>query len=154
LRTLAEIIEIIKTIIKVANDADVAMMLNIKPKTLATAKLRNSIPFEELTTFCNANDISLNWLLTDEGPMMRKYSLYSPECVVDIAEIPKENIKEWIDDFWEKANDNQRGWLITQFDLYFPQYREWLIKKEADEKNKKSIGRLAEPQASYTVSKK
>ncbi len=71
MRTMAEIIGIIKSLKNVVNDSDVANLLGTKPKTLATAKTRNSIPFEELTTFCNKEGISLNWLLTDEGPMER-----------------------------------------------------------------------------------
>lgn len=75
MRTMAEIIEAIKSLKNLPNDADVAILLGMKPKTMATAKARNSIPFEELTTFCNNEGISLNWLLTRMGePSIKKVS--------------------------------------------------------------------------------
>lgn len=68
MRTLAEIISVIKKIKHLNNDAEVAIALGIKPKTLATAKTRNSIPFEELAAFCNKGGTSLDWLLTGKYP--------------------------------------------------------------------------------------
>lgn len=70
MRTLAEIIEIIKSHKNFKEDAEVARLLNIKPKTFAAAKSRNSIPFEELITFCNQEGIDFSWLLT--GQVIKK----------------------------------------------------------------------------------
>lgn len=67
MRTISEIIEVIKEKKGLSKDADVANLLNINPKTFATAKSRNSIPFEELTSLCNKEGWSLNFLLTGEG---------------------------------------------------------------------------------------
>lgn len=68
MRTLAEIIEIIKGYKDFKEDAEVARFLNIKPKTLAASKSRNSIPYGELITFCNQENISINWLLAGVEP--------------------------------------------------------------------------------------
>jgi phage repressor protein C with HTH and peptisase S24 domain len=63
MRTFSQIIQEIKVLKKVPDDADVARLLGLKPKTLATAKSRNSLPFEELASFCNKEDVSLDGLL-------------------------------------------------------------------------------------------
>lgn len=67
MKSLAEIIEIIKNLKKMNNDYEVANILKIRPKTLAAAKVRNSIPFVELAAFCKRENISLNWLLMGTG---------------------------------------------------------------------------------------
>jgi hypothetical protein len=67
MKTFAEIILYIKKIKGFADDAEVATLLGIKPKTLATAKGRNSIPFEALASFCSREGISFDLLLTGEG---------------------------------------------------------------------------------------
>ncbi len=68
MKTLSEVIEIIKDKKTRSTDADVADLLGIKSKTFATAKTRNSIPFEELASLCSSEGWSLNWLLMGEGP--------------------------------------------------------------------------------------
>lgn len=70
MRTLSEIIEIIKGYKDFKEDAEVARLLNIKPKTFAAAKSRNSIPHSALITFCNQENISINWLLAGVGPRL------------------------------------------------------------------------------------
>ncbi|TAN59833.1 hypothetical protein EPN18_09770 [bacterium] len=71
MKSLSEIVNIIRSIKALSSDADVANLLGIKPKTLATAKVRNSIPYEVLTSFCNSEKLSLNWLLTGDGSKYR-----------------------------------------------------------------------------------
>lgn len=66
--SLPEIIEIIKEKKELKKDKEVAKLLGIEAKQFATAKSRNSIPHEELTSFCNKEGWSLNWLLSGEGP--------------------------------------------------------------------------------------
>lgn len=69
MRSLSEIIQHIKELKKLSDDAEVAILLGIKPKTLSTAKSRNSIPFEELSAFCRKEGIPFNLLLTGEAPV-------------------------------------------------------------------------------------
>jgi hypothetical protein len=72
LRNLKEIIESIKSLKGIHTDNEVAQLLDIKGKTLATSKSRNSIPFGELFSFCGKEGISFDWLLTGQGPMTRE----------------------------------------------------------------------------------
>ncbi|MFA5352754.1 MAG: helix-turn-helix domain-containing protein [Thermodesulfovibrionales bacterium] len=67
MRSLTEIVELIKKIKNVNTDGEVARLLGLKASTLATAKGRDSIPFSDLVSFCNREKISFNWLLTGEG---------------------------------------------------------------------------------------
>lgn len=85
--SLSEIIEIIKDKKGLKKDKDVANLLKIEAKQFATAKSRNSIPHEELTSFCNKEGWSLNWLLTGQGPqyLEEKGKVVSPGD----AEVPE-----------------------------------------------------------------
>ena len=69
---------------------------------------------------------SLDWLLTGEGPIYKE----GAKRPVEIKDIPKENIKEWLDEFWGKASDKERAWLEIEFERTFPEYKEWLQKKQ------------------------
>lgn len=68
MKSFSEIIEDIKSLKNLSNDYQVAELLGIKSKSMATAKMRNSIPYEELTSFCDKEGIFLNWLLFGSGP--------------------------------------------------------------------------------------
>jgi tetrahydromethanopterin S-methyltransferase subunit B len=68
MQSFSEIVEKIKKLKALSNDYEVADIILIKPKTLAVNKTRNSIPFQEITAFCNKEHISLNWLLSGIGP--------------------------------------------------------------------------------------
>ena len=58
--SLSEIIEIIKDKKGLKKDKDVAELVDIEAKQFATAKSRNSIPHEKLTSFRNKEGWSLN----------------------------------------------------------------------------------------------
>jgi hypothetical protein len=51
--------------------------------------------------------------------------------LVDIKDIPKERIKEWIDEYWESATDDWRAWFKTDFGMRYPWFEEWLKKRQA-----------------------
>ena len=79
MNSFKEIVEIIKKEKNFKYDADVERALGI---TQIGVKLsRNTIPFDELLTFCNKVGWSLNWLLAGEGPKTRE-----PESAEGIAE--------------------------------------------------------------------
>ncbi|WP_420266023.1 helix-turn-helix domain-containing protein [Candidatus Magnetominusculus dajiuhuensis] len=71
--------------------------------------------------------INIDWLLTGKGGM------YKPgtDHPIPIEDIPKETIKEWIDEFWGNATEDEKGWLKVQFPLTFPQFKDWLLKKQS-----------------------
>jgi hypothetical protein len=60
------ILERIKSVTEAKNDSDIARLLNVPPKKLAVWKLRNTIPYDELITFCRDHDLELEWVLTGE----------------------------------------------------------------------------------------
>ncbi len=96
MRTFAEIIELIKETKNLKKDKEVAVILQIEYKRLATAKSRNSLPYEELITFCNKENISLNWLLTNQGnkkigDQSREYKATPDTELSEIVQELKEN---------------------------------------------------------------
>ena len=72
--------------------------------------------------------LDINWLLTGEGPMF-----VGGSKVADIKDIPKEQIKEFIEEFWQKANEKERIWFEVQFKRAFPEYADWLQKKQSSQ---------------------
>jgi hypothetical protein len=83
MKSFSEIIETIKSVKRFSNDYQVAESLEIKSKSMATSKMRNSIPYEELTSFCDKEGISLNWLLFGTGPPMINPSVKDKQSFVD-----------------------------------------------------------------------
>lgn len=78
--------------------------------------------------------VNLNWLLTGEGEMFIRKGGGGEK--IDIKDIPIHNIKEWLDEFWANASDDEKAWLKVEFGRAFPEYKEWLLKKElAEERN-------------------
>lgn len=69
---LYDIIARIKSEKCLKTDAGVANLLGIQRTALAERKSRNSIPYEELVTFCDRENYSLDWLFTSEGPKYRE----------------------------------------------------------------------------------
>ncbi len=51
-------------------DKDVATALGIPQATFATMKSRNSLPYEEILSFCAKYKISINWLFFDQDTQM------------------------------------------------------------------------------------
>ncbi|BCS54517.1 helix-turn-helix domain-containing protein [Geobacter sp. SVR] len=71
INTTSEIIERIKKDRGHQKDAEVARDLKAPPKKLGVWKLRNTVPLEELTTFCRQFGYNLEWVLTGEGQKRR-----------------------------------------------------------------------------------
>jgi phage repressor protein C with HTH and peptisase S24 domain len=66
--TMAEIIERIKKMKGFSTDSEVASALGLKPQTLATSKMRGSIPFDTIISFCDKENCSLDNLLRGVEP--------------------------------------------------------------------------------------
>ncbi len=67
-----EITERIKDIISgevdgKVTDSNVAKVLGFTQTGFASRKLRNSLPYEEIILFCVERNISINWLLFNQG---------------------------------------------------------------------------------------
>lgn len=63
MREIAEIISLIKEIKNLKSDTDVARVLGMKQSAFSERKKLNSIPYEHIALFCEAENISLDWLL-------------------------------------------------------------------------------------------
>ncbi len=75
---MSEIIERLKSCKGYESDADLARDLGVPPKKLGVWKLRNTVPLEELTTFCRHNNCSLEWALTGSHSAQAKTSVDDP----------------------------------------------------------------------------
>jgi len=68
-KNILEIVDRIKKLKGIKKDSQVAMALKMTSTALYNHKIRQSIPYEALSTFCEENNVSLDWLLTGEGKM-------------------------------------------------------------------------------------
>ena len=66
MRKITEIIDIIKEKKFLKSDTDVAKTLGMKQAALSNHKLRDTIPFEQLTFFCENENISFDWLVLNK----------------------------------------------------------------------------------------
>lgn len=71
----------------VDTDSALARALPVNRQTLAGWRSRRSVPYAECIKLCESNGLSLDWLLTGEGPMRRGEVLQSTQ---DAAETPRE----------------------------------------------------------------
>lgn len=67
-------------------------------------------------------NININWLLTGEGEM------YEKKTTEDVDTLTK--FIEWLNQWWENADEKHRYWLEVQIKHYFPEYAAWLEKEE------------------------
>ncbi|MDO9566941.1 MAG: helix-turn-helix transcriptional regulator [Candidatus Desulfaltia sp.] len=74
--------------------------------------------------------VNLNWLLTGEGLMYRQEKERPSNGIVNIADIPREQIKQWIDDFWNDLDKEKKVWLMVEMKRQFPEFALWLEKNE------------------------
>lgn len=68
MRDMSEITDIIKKIKNVKTDTDVGRVLNMKQAAFSERLQLNSIPFKQIALFCEAENISLDWLLLGREP--------------------------------------------------------------------------------------
>jgi len=98
------IFERIKQALGVATETAIANLLGIKQPSVAKARKRNKIPPGWITKISQEHEISADWLLFGEGPMVRADRLLS-DIVRKIDNYKLENYKkdkEWI------INSNKR----------------------------------------------
>lgn len=68
----SDYIDRIKAFKGFSSDNSVAETLNLSRSAFSERKKRGSIPYEELSIFSEQEGLSLDWLLTGEGPMKRE----------------------------------------------------------------------------------
>lgn len=71
-KNISQIVDRLKDGFNYRTDADVTQALGMTKTALYNHKARGSIPYEALSTFCEIKNISLDWVLTGEGPMRRQ----------------------------------------------------------------------------------
>lgn len=71
-KNIFEIVERIKKIKSFKTDSEVASALKMSLGALSNHKTRRSIPYDSLSTFCDKEGISLDWLLTGDGEMLKE----------------------------------------------------------------------------------
>ena len=73
-------------------------------------------------------NVNINWLLTGEGSMFRHEKEKPLNSIDNIANIPREQIKQWVDDFWKDSDEDERAWLKVEMKRKFPEFAGWLKK--------------------------
>ena len=68
IKNIFQIVERIKQSKGFKSDGEVAEALKMTKTALSNHKARRTIPYEALSTFCERENISLDWLLTGEKP--------------------------------------------------------------------------------------
>jgi transcriptional regulator with XRE-family HTH domain len=119
------------------NQSDFAKSLGLSQTFISSVETNVSrLTILHLATITNKYNVNLNWLITGEGEIFKGAA---PQQADNAEDLPKENIKKWFDEFWNSATDDRRTWLKIEFARHFPEYAEWLKKKEAAEERRKPL---------------
>ena len=94
---------------------------------------------ENLQKIATQLHVNIHWLLTGEGEMMRQTEGAPP---VNIKDIPIYNMKQWLDEFWQTATEDEKAWLKVEFGRVFPEFKEWLLKKKCADVNDPPISKI------------
>lgn len=71
--TFLDVLKRLKEITRLPSDRKIAEVLGIKPQSLAVFKKAGTVPLKHLRVFAKSQGISLDWLLTGNGPMLTTY---------------------------------------------------------------------------------
>lgn len=63
MRKIVEIINILKQKFFLKSDTQLSVLLDMKSQALNNHKLRDTIPFDQLTLFCERENLSFDWLV-------------------------------------------------------------------------------------------
>jgi transcriptional regulator with XRE-family HTH domain len=110
------------------NQKDFAKSLGLSQTFISSVETNVSrLTILHLAKITNNYNVNLNWLITGEGEIFKGAA---PRQAINPKDAPKERIKEWMDEFWGKATDDQRIWLIIEFARHFPEYADWVKQGE------------------------
>lgn len=79
MRTIYQIIDLIKELEGIDSDYALAALLKIPKQTIHAWKKRNTIPYDVLISYCRDRNYSLDWFLYDIGPMYKIVSDHTIE---------------------------------------------------------------------------
>ena len=74
-----KVIDRIGVVINAKSDSEICNLLNLKKTTLSTWRGRDSVPYALCVDLAQKKGITLDWLLTGEGPMYRDQIQSLPE---------------------------------------------------------------------------
>lgn len=106
MRSIGEILEIIKENKGLKTDADLAKLFKVKSHTVSTWRKRGTIPYESIVAMCEREEIDLTWLLLGEERAVYKgeaeacymttAGLKSRSEIVETLKVPEERFEEWL----------------------------------------------------------
>lgn len=67
----ADVISRLKLAIGTKSDSELGTALGVPPQTISSWKSRDSVPYAKCVEVAEERNISLDWLLTGDGPMRR-----------------------------------------------------------------------------------
>lgn len=73
-KSLDAVLERLMTVFAVESDSELARKLDVNRQTLGSWRSRRSIPYALCVSVSEAEGVSLDWLLTGEGSMLRGMS--------------------------------------------------------------------------------
>ncbi|MEK8017153.1 MAG: helix-turn-helix transcriptional regulator [Candidatus Parabeggiatoa sp.] len=80
------------------------------------------IKIDILTKIYTQTGISLSWLLTGKGEMYERKGTEKVETLGGAI--------EWLNEWWDGADEKHRHWLEVQMRRCFPEYATWADKEE------------------------
>lgn len=85
MRNIDDILDRIKEIKSLKTDTEMSKLFSVTPQTISTWRKRGTIPYNSLVTLCEREGMSLDWLLTGEGPM-KKYEAPEEKPLTGVRE--------------------------------------------------------------------
>ena len=84
---------------------------------------------DALIKISTQSHISIDWLLTGQG---EKYRRKQPREQPNkkTTQFESEWFLNWLNEWWEKTDEEHRNWFSVQIKRCFPEYAEWLALKE------------------------
>jgi len=65
------VLERLQTLLGVDNDSKLALALGVNRQTLGSWRTRDSVPYELCVSIAMERGVSLDWLLTEDGEMLK-----------------------------------------------------------------------------------
>lgn len=76
MKIIFQIVDRLKKLRGYKTDGEIADALKTTKTALSNHKARDTVPYEAIVSFCERENISLDWLLTGEGPKYRGTGTY------------------------------------------------------------------------------
>ncbi len=86
---VTSVLDRLKRVTGTDTDTGLAAAVGVSPQTLSSWKVRESIPYSICVALAQERNISLDWLLIDQGPMLRGVEVR--EATPDTLQDPRES---------------------------------------------------------------